>query len=105
MRASLRSVSRFSIQSASIALVSVGLPLSCESLPFITKQAGTPGKVKDEARSANRAAASFPAADEDYFADMDGGAKLSAEEVKQVAAVPDISARQKLRSLPSTRKR
>ena len=27
-------------------------------------------------------AASFPAADEDYFADMDGGAKLSPEEVK-----------------------
>jgi hypothetical protein len=38
--------------------------------------------VLDEARSGNRAVASFPAADEDYFAEMDGGGKLSPEEVK-----------------------
>jgi hypothetical protein len=82
MRASLRWVSNFSIISASIALVSLGLLLSCESLPFISKKAGTPGEVKDEAQLVNRAAASFPAANEDYFADMDGGAKLSPEEVK-----------------------
>ena len=31
-----------------------------------------PGSVLDEARQANRPAASFPAADEDYFRDMDG---------------------------------
>ena len=34
-----------------------------------------PGTVKDEAMRAGRTAASFPAADEDYFADMDGGYK------------------------------
>ena len=67
---------------AIIGLISLALLLSCESLPFLSKPAGTPGEVKDEARLANRAAASFPAADEDYFADMDGGAKLSPEEVK-----------------------
>ncbi|MDQ6707952.1 MAG: hypothetical protein M3Z85_18500, partial [Acidobacteriota bacterium] len=32
-----------------------------------------PGTVLDEARQANRGANSFPAADEDYFRDMDGG--------------------------------
>ena len=49
-----------------------------------------PGAVKDEAMLAGRTAASFPAADEDYFADMDGGykrntdssAKLNENEVK-----------------------
>src|SRR5512134_3259426 len=73
---------RPSLQVAAAGLVSVTLILSCESLPFLSKPAGTPGEVMDEARLANRPAASFPAADEDYFADMDGGAKLSAEEVK-----------------------
>jgi hypothetical protein len=34
-----------------------------------------PDTVKDEAMQAGRTAASFPAADEDYFADMDGGYK------------------------------
>ncbi len=34
-----------------------------------------PGTVKDEAMKAGRTAASFPAADEDYFTDMDGGYK------------------------------
>ena len=32
-----------------------------------------PGKVLDEARRVHRDVASFPAADEDYFHDMDGG--------------------------------
>jgi hypothetical protein len=40
------------------------------------------GQVLDEARAAGRDAASFPAADEDYFRGMDGGLPLSAEEVK-----------------------
>ena len=35
-----------------------------------------PGTVLDEAMRAKRTAASFPAADEDYFHDMDGGAAL-----------------------------
>ena len=41
-----------------------------------------PGHVLDEAQRANRVVASFPAADEDYFRDMDGGSVLTPEEVK-----------------------
>jgi hypothetical protein len=37
---------------------------------------------KDEALRAGRTAASFRAADEDYFRDMDGGSKLSLEEIR-----------------------
>ncbi len=40
------------------------------------------GKVQDEAMRAGRDAASFPAADEDYFKDMDGGIALTKEEVQ-----------------------
>jgi hypothetical protein len=46
----------------------------------------TPGTVLDEARRASRAAVSFPAADEDYFHDMDqnkdGVVPLTANEIK-----------------------
>src|SRR6185437_655771 len=41
-----------------------------------------PGTVLDEARQENRAVSSFPAADEDYYHDMDGGIPLSADEIK-----------------------
>jgi hypothetical protein len=41
-----------------------------------------PKEVLDEARTADRDVASFPAADEDYFHDMDGGVQLTAAEVK-----------------------
>lgn len=41
-----------------------------------------PGTVLDEAMQAGRAASTFPAADEDYFHDMDGGIALTPEEVK-----------------------
>jgi hypothetical protein len=41
-----------------------------------------PGKVLDEAMRAHRAASSFPPADEDYFRDMDGGVRLTADEIK-----------------------
>ena len=41
-----------------------------------------PGHVKDEALLAGRDAASFPAADEDYFQGMDTGAKLGVDEIK-----------------------
>ena len=41
-----------------------------------------PGTVLDEARQANRPASSFPAADEDYFHDMDGAVALTVDEVK-----------------------
>src|SRR6185369_11278290 len=40
-----------------------------------------PGEVLDEARTVNRDAASLPAADEDYFHDMDGGISLTRDEV------------------------
>ena len=41
-----------------------------------------PGHVKDEALLAGRDAASFKAADEDYFHDMDGGITLEAPEIQ-----------------------
>ena len=40
------------------------------------------GEVLDEARAVGRTAASFPAADEDYFRDMDRGIPLTPNEVK-----------------------
>lgn len=43
---------------------------------------GQAGHVLDEAKRAGRDAASFHAADEDYFHDMDGGIPLSPEQVK-----------------------
>jgi hypothetical protein len=41
-----------------------------------------PGTVVDEAMAAKRTASSFPAADEDYFHDMDGGASLTTEQIQ-----------------------
>ena len=41
-----------------------------------------PGQVLDEAKAAGRDAASFPAAAEDYFHDMDGGLALGPDEIK-----------------------
>jgi hypothetical protein len=41
-----------------------------------------PGTVLDEARRAERMESSFPAADENYFKDMDGGLELTTNEVK-----------------------
>ena len=38
--------------------------------------------IVDEAMAAGRTAASLPAADEDYFRDMDGGVQLTVEEVR-----------------------
>lgn len=40
------------------------------------------GSVKDEAERAGRSEQSFPAADEDYFHDMDSGIALTGDEVK-----------------------
>ncbi len=40
------------------------------------------GPVQDEAMQAHRTAETFPAADEDYFHDMDGGVPLTPAEVK-----------------------
>lgn len=41
-----------------------------------------PGTVRDEAMIASRTAASFPAADEDYFHDMDGAMPLTKEQIE-----------------------
>jgi hypothetical protein len=41
-----------------------------------------PGEVQDEASLAGRAASSFPAADEDYFHDMDSAVPLTPDEIK-----------------------
>ncbi len=46
------------------------------------KKAPAPGTVQDEAMMAGRDAASFPAADEDYFRDMDGGVELTVNEIR-----------------------
>jgi hypothetical protein len=46
------------------------------------KKSPAPGTVLDEAMAAGRKADSFPAADEDYFKDMDGGTELTPNEVK-----------------------
>jgi len=45
-------------------------------------KAPAPGIVKDEALAVGRMADSFPAADENYFKEMDGGVDLTANEVK-----------------------
>jgi hypothetical protein len=41
-----------------------------------------PGTVRDEAMLASRIASSFPAADEDYFHDMDGALPLTKEQIE-----------------------
>ena len=82
MRAPLLFAGRNSIKAGSLALLCLTLLLGCESIRSLINPAPKPGQVLDEARLANRSVASFPAADEDYFADMDGGAKLSPEEAK-----------------------
>src|SRR4029077_3465211 len=63
---------------ASRFLLSLGLILSSA---WIAEEACAQAIV-DEARQAGRAAQTFPAADEDYFRGMDGGAALTADEVK-----------------------
>jgi hypothetical protein len=59
----------------------LGLSLTLLSLGC-GKAEPRPGEVLDEASKAGRAAASFPAADEDYFRDMDGGGALTREEAQ-----------------------
>jgi cytochrome c5 len=63
--------------SVAFALIGIGLILTgCGKRP------PAPGTVLDEAMQVGRAAQSFPAADENYFRDMDGGRELAANEVK-----------------------
>jgi GMC oxidoreductase len=65
-----------------IALLCFALLVSCDTLPSLNKSVEISQDVRDEARLVNRSGMSFPAADEDYFGDMDGGVPLSPEEVK-----------------------
>ena len=58
-----------------LGLIALGSCKGCADKP-------ESGKVLDEARLAGRAAASFPAAGEDYFHDMDGGVALTPDEIK-----------------------
>jgi hypothetical protein len=64
---------------------SVWLPAIVSALSLVAAACGQhqpkPGTVRDEAMLAARTAASFPAADEDYFHDMDGGLPLTKEQV------------------------
>jgi len=61
-----------------LALVAIGFVVYSKLKPAGPKA----GEVLDEARVAQRAASTFPAADEDYFHDMDGGVQLTPEEIK-----------------------
>src|ERR1041384_5819303 len=61
-----------------LVVVAIGVVIYSKLKPSGPK----PGEVLDEARVAQRAASSFPAADEDYFHDMDGGVQLTPEEIK-----------------------
>jgi hypothetical protein len=58
------------------------LPLCLALVASCGKSQPQPGQVQDEAGRAGRTAASFPAADEDYFHDMDGGIALTREEIQ-----------------------
>jgi hypothetical protein len=68
---------------AAAAVTAIAL-LACEqsSPPPPNEDQPPPGQVFDEARRARRTAASFPAAGEDYFHDMDGGIALTPGEIK-----------------------
>ena len=56
------------------------LPLCVVLLAACSKDRA--GHVLDEASRVSRSTESFPAADEDYFRDMDGGLALTREEVQ-----------------------
>ncbi len=64
-----------SLYSSLLAVILITLLVGCH-------KGSQPGQVQDEARRAGRPASSFPAADEDYFHDMDGGIALTSDEVK-----------------------
>jgi len=61
--------------------VIIGLTASVILASCASQIPGKPGQVLDEARRANRDVASLPAADEDYFHDMDGGISLTRDEI------------------------
>src|SRR5882762_645519 len=58
---------------------------ACAIVLFLASCGGSeprPGTVRDEAMLAGRTTSSFPAADEDYFRDMDGGVSLTKEQIQ-----------------------
>ncbi|HEV7860993.1 MAG TPA: hypothetical protein VGO91_20405 [Pyrinomonadaceae bacterium] len=63
-------------------VIALGLVLASSWWKSVWNKGPAPGTVLDEARQANRPAQSFPAADEDYFHDMDDAATLTTDEVK-----------------------
>ena len=65
-----------------ILLVVLLLVVGVAAYLLLSVREPQPGTVLDEALRAGRNAASFPAADEDYFHDMDGGVALTPDEVK-----------------------
>jgi hypothetical protein len=65
-----------------VFVIAVGLFFASSLWKSIWNRGPQPGTVLDEARLANRSAKTFPAADEDYFHDMDGGMTLTTDEVK-----------------------
>ena len=52
------------------------------ALAFYALPGRRSGHVRDEAIRAGRSAASFPAASEDYFKDMDNGVHLTEDQIK-----------------------
>ena len=69
------------------------LGLSCSTLPQVSGCGHGSGAVLDEALCAGRDGRSFPAADEDYFRDMDYGVTKDPSQVASALApyVPNIS--------------
>ncbi|HEX4770020.1 MAG TPA: hypothetical protein VH351_04260 [Bryobacteraceae bacterium] len=63
-----------------LCFASAALPLLLGTLTVSCRHKS--GRAQDEAMLADRAAASLPAADEDYFHDMDGGMTLTVDEIK-----------------------
>src|SRR5256885_16756267 len=51
-------------------------------IAYVTLSGPHSGSVVDEAKQAGREPASFPAADENFFRDMDGGIELAENEIK-----------------------
>ncbi|HJP95392.1 MAG TPA: hypothetical protein VJ875_25820 [Pyrinomonadaceae bacterium] len=65
-----------------IILVLIVLFIAVIGYHIFAHRGPSPGTVLDEARQVNRPVSSFPAADEDYFHDMDGAIQLTPAEVK-----------------------
>lgn len=62
--------------------LAIAIVLAIFAAANVLRQQRRPGHVLDEALASGRDASSFPAADEDYFHDMDGGVALSPDEIR-----------------------